>query len=356
MALPTTGISIRLVRKALGHYSTSNLGVIVSKAVSEGVDGRAFFIAETKTNNNERSDGVMIPGARPFWNVYSNNIPAEWINDEGQLNLQLKRFANDINGGYIYHIGDFAGYNHDAEVPIFQVNDSYTAIDRALTISFLLHFKEMRFPDYITHILAEITIGSLTNSLLLPLNTINNEADLVAGLSSEFSEITQSSGSIQLWCSNAQSVKICTMGLLLNADWGTINSTKNYTISLLTRYVQVSRGMGSPLIEGILFTGKKNGTTGIGNDSLNTPSIIGGGQWQVSADLEMGYSYSNLVFDVYLTGMINGDTPIDICVYSGFNCLIGNGFQNIYLADAALPVQATTGGSLGYMLKNISFS
>lgn len=117
MALGNTNISIATVQGAIGVYSTSSLGALIAKALSGGVGGYAFYIYETRASNGNRYDGVLIPGAAPHWNMYSNKIPAEWFNDAGAgnvLNLRLRRNALNSNGGYDFRLHDFREYEHSA--------------------------------------------------------------------------------------------------------------------------------------------------------------------------------------------------------------------------------------------------
>ena len=143
MALGNENISVSLVQSTIGVYSTSSVGGLIAKAKVGGVGWTytdeyghtitippmAFFIYETRDANWNRYDGVLIPGAEPHWNMYSNKIPAEWFNDAGAgnvLNLRLKRNALNANGGYDFRLHDFRGYEHDinaAEKPNLWTSD-----------------------------------------------------------------------------------------------------------------------------------------------------------------------------------------------------------------------------------------
>lgn len=351
MKLPNDKIGLTMVREAISGKS-NNIGVLITQSAIGGVFGRAFFIEDNAIANNGRVDGLMIPGAKPLWNIYSNRIPAEWIIDEGRLNLQLKRYPNPINGGYNYDIADFAGYNHDASIPEFTVHNSYTSVDGSLTISFSLDFKEMKFPESVTHILAEVQVGENKKDILAPLNAIISESELISAFECSFTNVYETNGAVQLWCSDSTGAKICTMGEPLNADWSTSESKKIFSVSKITRYVQVSRSLGSDAGD-VLILGRKFGTDGSGNDSYYTPSMINGGAWEIKAELMFG-SYSYASFDIYMTGNIN-QSPIDILV-GRYGCAIGENFQIINLGDVSFGTQVQTGGQVGYMVKNIELS
>ena len=117
MALGINNISIGLVQNTINVHSTSSLGGLVALAQSGGVGGYAFYIWETRAQNSNRSDGVLIGGAVPYWNMYSPKIPAEWFcNPTGfVLDLRLKRNALNENGGYDFRLHDFREYEHSID-------------------------------------------------------------------------------------------------------------------------------------------------------------------------------------------------------------------------------------------------
>lgn len=115
MILPNNNISIMDVRNITG-YPSMDLGSLCAKAKIGGKSGYAFNIKE---NGGATTDGSLIPGAEPYWNIYSNNSPAKWSVTGQQLKLKLLR----DNGGnnYCFSLGGFRGYNHNAVKPyIFQ--------------------------------------------------------------------------------------------------------------------------------------------------------------------------------------------------------------------------------------------
>ena len=117
MALGQNNISIGLVQNTINVHSTSSLGGLVSLAQSGGFGGYAFYINETYGTTGYRN-GYLIANAKPYWNMYSPKIPAEWFcNPTGfVLDLRLKRNALNENGGYDFRLHDFREYEHDINV------------------------------------------------------------------------------------------------------------------------------------------------------------------------------------------------------------------------------------------------
>lgn len=77
----------------------------------------AFNIIETGSN---AFDGTLIEGAKPYWNIFSNESPGAWEKTEGDdtpLIFRLKPFAGDITKGYGFNLDEFDGYNHKAIGP-----------------------------------------------------------------------------------------------------------------------------------------------------------------------------------------------------------------------------------------------
>lgn len=115
MALGINNISIGLVQDTINVHSTSSLGGLVSLAQSGGFGGYAFYINETYGSTGYRN-GYLIAEAKPYWNMYSPKIPAEWFCNAGEgfrLDLRLRRNVLNGNGGYDFRLHDFRGYVHD---------------------------------------------------------------------------------------------------------------------------------------------------------------------------------------------------------------------------------------------------
>lgn len=108
MILPDNNVSILMVRNAIGCPST-DLGTLVAKAKIGGKSGYAFNIAE-----NGGSDGLLIEGAEPYWNLYSRKSAGEWILPELNYNNVYNRLLRDASGKYKFSLGAFCGYNHEA--------------------------------------------------------------------------------------------------------------------------------------------------------------------------------------------------------------------------------------------------
>lgn len=108
-------VTITDIKNTIGLNSTGLMD-LVSRARTGGVNGRAFNTVEGGGTIN---DGYLIDGAAPFWNIWSNDQPGEWIPPtevDGPLRLRLRR---DSGGGrYRAAMGDFRGYNQNASAPI----------------------------------------------------------------------------------------------------------------------------------------------------------------------------------------------------------------------------------------------
>lgn len=115
MSLPDTNISIMMVRNQLDCPST-DLGTLVVKAKTGGRSGYAFSILE---NGGSGVDGSLLPGSLPYWNIWSNNSPGQWVlprsGANAELTFELKR---DTSNKYVFILDAFRGYNSDAKTPI----------------------------------------------------------------------------------------------------------------------------------------------------------------------------------------------------------------------------------------------
>lgn len=253
-ALGNTNISIGTVQSALGVYSTSSLGALIAKASIGGVGGYAFFIYETRDLNANQQDGYLIAGARPFWNIFSNKIPAEWDYSTGAMELRLKRNALNNNGGYDFRLHDFRGYDHSAIAPEFSTGGTYPVASGAVTISWLVLLHQLQLPAAITHILMEVTIGGVVNQVLMPVADLDEDAP-VTMYDTDFTGVTATSGSMQLYASNAASTKLATLTNIFPAA----------TFNISPLYAYLIRMVGSVLASGISVTGVVTIPTGTGN-------------------------------------------------------------------------------------------
>ena len=141
--LPSADLRADDIRDTIG-IASNNLSHYIVKAKTGGKDGYAFRIKE---NGYARTDGDLIDGAEPYFNLYSNFSPAEWIPGTAKgtvtgypvFKCRLKRHpgANIVVGGetitsacYCFNLGAFAGYRHKAEAPsVTGEQDQYVNLD-----------------------------------------------------------------------------------------------------------------------------------------------------------------------------------------------------------------------------------
>lgn len=108
-----------MVGNELG-VSSRDVGTLCSRAKIGGEQNSAF----------SNVDGVLLYGAQPFWNIYSNGIPAEWYADQDDrlagLFPKVKLRLGDPTGlaVYSYRLGGFRNYEHDAIPPAIE-NKTY---------------------------------------------------------------------------------------------------------------------------------------------------------------------------------------------------------------------------------------
>lgn len=122
MKLGQTDISIMNVRNITGN-PTTDLGTLC--IASNDGDGYAFNVVEngyTAGNGYLKVDSIGFPAKYPYWNVYSNNSPAEWVAAQYPskiLSFRIKR-ESASSSNYIYSLGSFGGYDSDAKPPSVQ--------------------------------------------------------------------------------------------------------------------------------------------------------------------------------------------------------------------------------------------
>ena len=120
MALSTTNVSTTIVSQAIG-VSTHNVGALCSMAATGGINGYAFKVAEL---GYPITDGGLIDGALPKFNIWSANSPAELSFSGNTMIWRLKRSPSD-SSRYAYRLGAFGGYNHNAVAPTFTGDESF---------------------------------------------------------------------------------------------------------------------------------------------------------------------------------------------------------------------------------------
>lgn len=122
MALPLTGITTTIVAQEIGLASNNVGDLCIRSAVggvmttSESVNfNSAFMVAE---NGGGVNDGALISSAKPFWNIWSNESPGEWVlpgDSEEPVWFRLKRGHDNIR--YAFRLGAFRAYDHAAMEP-----------------------------------------------------------------------------------------------------------------------------------------------------------------------------------------------------------------------------------------------
>ena len=113
----TAPISDSDINSVIG-VGSHDIGYQIYKAKTGGSGGWAFKIVE---NGHSSGDGELIEGARPYWNIWSNNSPGEWISPsyvDGPLRFRLKRFLGNASLGYGANMHEFDGYIHSSSEPI----------------------------------------------------------------------------------------------------------------------------------------------------------------------------------------------------------------------------------------------
>lgn len=123
--LPQTNLDAVDIRDTIGCPS-NNLADYCVKAKTGGIGGYAFKIAE---NGHLPSDGYLIEGASPYFNIWSSNSPGEWApsnaadkyprfrlrrNTYGNITINDKLFDSN---SYCFDLGTYRGYKHTTKAP-----------------------------------------------------------------------------------------------------------------------------------------------------------------------------------------------------------------------------------------------
>lgn len=201
MALGNLNIGIPLVASTIG-VDTDHLGVLVASAASGGTNSYiakyaayltlAFYLDENKAAHAGRNDGYLIPGAQPFWNMWSNKIPARWFCDAGNnfsLNLRLPRNAENTNGGYDFILHDFRGYEHNKNVhekPLLMLGNLTIWEGQTIDVTARFDKKQLdlsaasRSGGAITHYLLRFTINTTDHiSNIIPIDNSGTDVPTV---------------------------------------------------------------------------------------------------------------------------------------------------------------------------------
>lgn len=134
-----TAVSIMNVRNITGCPST-DLGTLCV-ASSDG-DGYAFKIVEngyTTGNGYIFTDDSGFPTKYPYWNVFSNNSPAEWVAAQYPSKVLSFRIKRDSSNKYMFSLGSFRGYDSNAKPPSVP----------SVTASFVQNTRVHNYPVYI---------------------------------------------------------------------------------------------------------------------------------------------------------------------------------------------------------------
>ena len=336
MALPNTDISISAVKNAVGA-PTYLLTEIIGDAKTGGTGGEAFD-----------ADGYLIAGAAPYWNVFSYNIPGEWDYSNGPLELRLYRDPPLPTGfgNLLHRLGDFRGYNHDAQAPQVAVGQ-LVAVSGAGDVGVLMNMHEWHLPIDVTHIRVKITIGGATQYILIPLEDVNYEAELIQGYTSSFSGIGTgtTSGSVWLYASNSGGSELADITALVSGSssisFAISHSSSTGTLARVVGYASDPNLTLSPSI-----------ISPVGSGSIKVPagdSTLSGITIRVTA---VSSTVSNFSFDLYLQQ--TGETDLFIGSYNGM--ATSEGFANDYFLDTITLEDTVAGGdNLGFIMSNLSY-
>jgi hypothetical protein len=114
--------SIDDIQQSLGLGEGGDFGRLMCRAA---VGGRQFAADQTSPKINlafnvqpgvDSADGYLIAGAKPFWNIFSNESPGMWVLVNGKINFVLKDYY-PYGGGYRMGIDHFDGYKKHAAKP-----------------------------------------------------------------------------------------------------------------------------------------------------------------------------------------------------------------------------------------------
>ena len=148
MALGTTSIYTELVSDTIA-LASNDIGELCAKAKTGGSGGYAFSIVETGSGIN---DGYLFKSytstttsfATPYWNVYANNSPGEWVlptSSSDPVEFRLKR--DESGQRYCFKLGNFREYEHTSYAPISAgLSRTYAkTIGGSVTVSAALKIK-----------------------------------------------------------------------------------------------------------------------------------------------------------------------------------------------------------------------
>lgn len=290
MALPLTGITTTIVKQAIG-LASNDVGELCIRASSGGVMtttetinfNSAFMVAE---NGGGINDGSLIAGAKPYWNIWSNESPGEWVlpgNFGEPVWFRLKRGHDNIR--YAHRLGSFKGYDHAAAAPTpFGFSRTFTkgAAGSSTTFDAVLKIQLGSYDwgklSGVTHCkcLTYDSIGNLISSSgVMPINTTNTF------ITFENVQFTVSTASVATYTWTSKIALCNSLGDLL----GILPITGEATVKVVaavanTLNVSIARNIkvfttGSTLINSgsIYATGTYNSAFGVSADGRVLKSI-----------------------------------------------------------------------------------
>lgn len=341
MALGQTNISVAVVQSAIGVTSTSSVGGLIAKAASGGVGGYAFYINETYGTTGYRN-GYLISGAAPHWNMWSNSIPAEWDYSNGTMELRLKRNALNPNGGYDFRLHDFRGYDHNAVQPQLSVATTFNFTGGVGDISWLAHFHQIKMPADITHILVKVTIGAQVKTYNMPLADIIDSTPSIQGYTLNFTGVSETSGTLQLFASNAQATEVATLGNIV--------STRSFTVNHVSQYAYLSRQVAAPQDDYVTLFGNITVPSGSGSIQLAAgTTTLSGITIRFTASSQY---YDTIYFDLYLAMQGETDTYVGSYYVSADAMPINTDLTDIYVE---LPQALIGGDQLAFKVMNMTY-
>ena len=204
MKLGTTDISIMNVRNITGCPST-DLGTLC--VASNDGDGYAFQITEngyTTSNGYIFADDLGFPTKYPYWNVFSNNSPAEWVAAQYPAKVLSFRIKRDSSNKYMFSLGSFGGYDSAAKPPSVP----------SVIASFVQNTRVQNYPVYIHNVSLGDYDWSKLGAKYAKLIMYNNSNLSTADYQTEFFSITETN-------------PIATLNLTLNTS---SSFTRDYTM------------------------------------------------------------------------------------------------------------------------------
>ena len=232
MALPTTDITISLVKNTVGA-PTYALTDIIGNAKSGGSAGEAFDSA-----------GELISGAETYWNKFAAHIPGDWTLDGTDLKLRLP-VLDVVTFQHI--LGRFRQYNHNAPEARAIIPSEQSCFAGTINVAINADLGEWALPSSITHLLIKVTIGATTKTLLLARADVwhDESGDPVEGNLIQFTGVSTgtTSGTVKVYGSNASSDELTDL-----TPWMTGETTFSFNIIHSSAYGTLSRTVGESLM------------------------------------------------------------------------------------------------------------